>query len=76
LALLYEGDNALLNIYHVIVVNHDKWPSTNLDGAIAFANYVTSPAGQALIGSFGVDKYGQKLFIPDAGKTDASLGLP
>ena len=76
LALLYEGDNSLLNVYHVIVVNHDKWPSTNLDGAIAFANYVISPAGQTLIGSFGVDKYGQKLFIPDAGKTDASLGLP
>ncbi len=76
LTLLYEGDNALLNIYHVIVVNHDKWPSTNLDGANAFANYVTSPAGQTLIGSFGVDKYGQQLFIPDAGKTDASLGLP
>jgi tungstate transport system substrate-binding protein len=76
LALLYEGDNALLNVYHVIIVNHDKWPSTNLDGAIAFANYVTSPEGQALIGSYGVDKYGQQLFIPDAGKTDAELGLP
>jgi tungstate transport system substrate-binding protein len=76
LALLYEGDNALLNVYHVIIVNHDKWPSTNLDGAIAFANYVTSPEGQALIGSFGVDKYKQQLFIPDAGKTDAELGLP
>jgi len=76
LALLYEGDNALLNIYHVIVVNHDMWPSTNLDGATSFANYITSPEGQALIGAYGVDKYGQPLFIPDAGKTDASLGLP
>ncbi len=76
LALLYEGDNSLLNIYHVIVVNHDKWPSTNLDGAIAFSDYLISPESQALIGNFGVDKYGQQLFIPDAGKTDASLGLP
>jgi tungstate transport system substrate-binding protein len=76
LALLYQSDNALLNIYHVIIVNHDKWPSTNLDGATAFANFIVSPDGQALIGSFGVDKYGQQLFIPDAGKTDASLGLP
>jgi tungstate transport system substrate-binding protein len=76
LALLYEGDHALLNIYHVIVVNHAKWPSTNLDGATSFANYITSPEGQALIGSYGVDKYGQQHFIPDAGKTDASLGLP
>jgi len=76
LALLYEGDNALMNIYHVIVVNHDKWPSTNVDGAIVFANYITSPAGQAIIMTFGVDKYGQQLFYPDAGKTDAELGLP
>jgi tungstate transport system substrate-binding protein len=76
LVLLYEGDNALLNIYHFIVVNHNKWPSTNLDGALAFSDYITSPEGQTLISTFGVDKYGQQLFIPDAGKTDASLGLP
>jgi len=76
LALLSEGDNSLLNIYHVIVVNHDKWPSTNLDGAIAFVNYITSPSGQAVIMNFGVEKFGQQLFIPDAGRTDAELGLP
>jgi tungstate transport system substrate-binding protein len=76
LAILFEGDNSLLNIYHVIVVNHEKWPSTNLDGALAFADYVTSPAGQSIISTFGVEKYGQPLFYPDAGKTDAELGLP
>ncbi len=76
LAMLYQNDAALLNVYHVIVVNHDKWPLTNLDGAIAFANYVVSPAGQAVIMNYGKDKFGQQLFIPDAGKTDAELGLP
>jgi tungstate transport system substrate-binding protein len=76
LHILYEGDNALLNVYHIIVVNHDKWPNTNLDGAIAFADYIVSPETQAIIGNFGVDKYGQQLFIPDASKTDAELGLP
>ncbi len=76
LDMLYQNDSALLNVYHVIIVNHDKWPGTNLDGATAFANYVTSPEGQALIGSYGVEKYGQQLFIPDVGKTDAELGLP
>jgi tungstate transport system substrate-binding protein len=75
LEILYQGDNALLNIYHVIIVNHDKWPKTNLDGATAFANYIVSPETQKLIGSFGVDKFGQALFIPDAGKSDADLGL-
>jgi tungstate transport system substrate-binding protein len=76
LDMLYENDSALLNAYHVIVVNHDKWPSTNLVGATAFADYITSTAGQAIIATYGVDKYGQALFIPDAGKTDAELGLP
>jgi tungstate transport system substrate-binding protein len=76
LEILYQGDNALLNVYHVIIVNHDKWPGTNLAGATAFADYIVSAEAQALIGSFGVQKYGQQLFIPDAGKTDASLGLP
>ena len=76
LAMLYQNDSALLNVYHVIAVNHDKWPSTNLDGAIAFADYVTSPAGQAVIANYGMDKFGQQLFVPDAGKTDAEVGLP
>ncbi len=76
LDMLHENDSALLNVYHVIVVNHDKWPSSNLDGAIAFADYITSSAGQAIITAYGVDKYGQALFIPDAGETDAELGLP
>jgi tungstate transport system substrate-binding protein len=75
LDILCEGDNALLNVYHVIIVNHDKWPKSNLDGATAFANYIISPEIQTLIGNFGVDKYGQQLFIPDADKTDADLGL-
>jgi tungstate transport system substrate-binding protein len=75
LEILSEGDNALLNVYHVIVVNHDKWPNTNIDGATAFAKYVVSTEAQKLIAQFGVDKYGQPLFIADADKTDADLGL-
>ncbi len=75
LEILNEGDNALLNVYHVIIVNHEKWPNTNVNGATAFTDYVVSKAGQDLIGKFGADKYGQALFTPDASKTDADLGL-
>ena len=75
LEILSEGDNALLNVYHVIVVNHEKWPNTNIDGAKAFTDYVVSAKGQKLINSFGVDKYGAALFTADAEKTDADLGL-
>jgi len=75
LEVMVEGDNALLNVYHVITVNPEKWPKVNYEGAIALSTFITSPATQTVIGNFGVDKYGQQLFIPDAGKTDADLGL-
>ena len=75
LDILVEKDPSLLNVYHVITVNPDKWPKVNYTGAMAFAKWITSPDTQAVIGKFGVDKYGQQLFIPDATKTDADLGL-
>jgi tungstate transport system substrate-binding protein len=76
LEILVEGDPFLLNVYHVITVNPERWPNVNLEGAKAFADFVTSPEGQKIIGEFGMDKYGQQLFIPDANKTDEELGLP
>jgi tungstate transport system substrate-binding protein len=75
LVILFQNDPILLNVYHVITVNPAKWPDVNLEGAQAFADFVTSPAGQQIIREFGVDKFGEPLFIPDAGKTDAELGL-
>jgi len=75
LNLLVEKDNALLNVYHVITVNQALWPKVNYDGAIAFAKWLTEPDTQKVIREFGVDKYGEALFVPDADKTDADLGL-
>jgi tungstate transport system substrate-binding protein len=71
---LVQGDASLLNIYHVIVVNPANCPKVNNTGAIAFADYVVSAEAQTLIGNFGVDKYGQALFTPDAGKDESTLG--
>lgn len=75
LEVLSEGDAALLNVYHVITVNPEKWPKTNYDGALDFAKFLTTPETQKTIGEFGVDKFGQPLFFPDADKTDAELGV-
>lgn len=75
LDILYENDTSLLNVYHVITVNPQKWPKINSAGAEAFAKWITSPAIQTTIGNFGVAEYYQRLFIPDAGKSDADLGL-
>jgi tungstate transport system substrate-binding protein len=71
-----QGDPVLLNIYHVIQVNQDKFPNVklNVEGAKAFSDFMLSPDTQKAISLFGVDKYGQPLFFPDAGKTEASLG--
>ena len=75
LDILVEGDAVLLNVYHVIVVNPEKWPKVNVEGAKAFADFLTNADTQKLIGEFGVQQYGQPLFFPDAGKDEASLGL-
>jgi tungstate transport system substrate-binding protein len=75
LEILIEGNKTLLNVYHVITVNPDKWSKANYDGAIAFAKFMTDPATQEVIGKFGVEKFGQPLFYSDADKTDADLGL-
>jgi tungstate transport system substrate-binding protein len=75
LEILVEGDKSLLNVYHVITVNNEKWPKANYDGAVAFLKFMTESSTQNVISQFGVDKYGQQLFIPDADKTDADLGL-
>jgi tungstate transport system substrate-binding protein len=76
LDILVEGDPSLLNVYHVIAVNPEKWPKVNTAGAKAFADFITSPETQQnIIGKFGVEKFGQPLFFPDADKTDADLGL-
>jgi tungstate transport system substrate-binding protein len=76
LDILVQGDPILLNVYHVMVVNPDKFPEVNHAGATAFADFITSKATQDVIAKFGVDKFGQHLFFPDAGKTDAELGVP
>jgi tungstate transport system substrate-binding protein len=75
LEILVEGDTALLNVYHVITVNPEKWEAVNYEGALAFLNFIIAPSTQEVIGQFGVDKFGAPLFFPDADKTDADLGL-
>jgi tungstate transport system substrate-binding protein len=74
LDILVEGDKDLLNIYHVITVNPEKWPLVNYTGAKAFADFLVSAEAQAAIADFGMEEFGQPLFIPDAGKLENQLG--
>jgi tungstate transport system substrate-binding protein len=74
--IMVRGDPVLLNIYHVIMVNQNMLPNIKINtaGAKAFEDFMLSPDTQALIAQYGVKDYGQQLFFPDAGKTEASLG--
>jgi tungstate transport system substrate-binding protein len=72
--ILVEGDGVLLNIYHVIELNAQKWPKVNVAGAKAFADFMVSKGTQEIIRTFGVDKFGSPLFFPDAGKADEEVG--
>ena len=74
LDILLEGDGVLMNIYHVIEVNHAKWPKVNAAGAKAFADFMVSKQVQGMVKSFGVEKFGSPLFFPDAGKKVEDLG--
>lgn len=70
LAILLEGDRPLVNLYAVLEVNPANGPRVNAAGGKAFADFLVSPAAQAVIRTFGVDRYGQPLFLPVAGKTE------
>jgi tungstate transport system substrate-binding protein len=73
LPILVEKDRPLLNIYSVMEVNPANGPRVNATGGKAFAEFMLAPETQAVIKAFGVDKYGQPLFVPVAGKKDEDL---
>ncbi len=72
LDILNGGDPPLLNYYHVITVSPTKFSKVNNAGANAFADYLVHPDTQRIIAAFGVEKFGQQLFFPDAGKPEPS----
>lgn len=73
LEILVEGGVELLNVYHVIDISAKAGERVNEAGGKALADWLVSASAQQLIGSFGEEQYGQQLFVPDAGKTDAEI---
>ncbi len=75
LPILVEKDRPLLNIYSVMEVNPANGPRVNPAGGKAFAEFMLAPETQAVIKTFGVDKYGQPLFVPIGGtKSEEEVG--
>jgi tungstate transport system substrate-binding protein len=75
LPILVEGDKALLNVYSVMEVNPANGPRINSAGGKAFADFMVAPQTQKVIRSFGMEKFGQSLFVPVAGKKEEELGV-
>jgi tungstate transport system substrate-binding protein len=67
---LVEGDPLLYNVYHVMEVSPHNAPRVNVAGARALADWLVAPETQRRIGEFGRSRFGQSLFVPDAGKTE------
>jgi len=61
--LVTEGDD-LLNRYSAISVNPEQVPGVNINEATNFTNWITSNETKEFIGNFGVEEYGQPLFVP------------
>jgi tungstate transport system substrate-binding protein len=76
LPILLEGDRPLLNLYSVMEVNPANGPKVNTAGGKAFADFMVSADVQRVIKTFGVDKYGQPLFVPIAGAKEEDVGRP
>jgi tungstate transport system substrate-binding protein len=74
LPILLQGDRPLLNIYSVMEVNPANGTKVNVAGGKAFADFIVAPATQQVIKTFGVDKYGQPLFVPIAGMSEDRIG--
>lgn len=66
LEVFVDNDERLFNPYSVIAVNPEKNKGVNYEGAVAFIKFITGQKGQEIIRSFGTEKYGKPLFVPDA----------
>jgi tungstate transport system substrate-binding protein len=67
---MVEGDSLLYNVYHVLELDPRNAPRANLSGGRALADFFVAPETQQLIAGFGKARFGQSLFVPDAGKPD------
>jgi len=74
LPILVQGDRPLLNIYSVMEVNPSNGPRVNAVGGKAFADFMVAPETQNVIKGFGIEKFGQALFVPIAGTPEDEVG--
>lgn len=62
MTILVEGKSVLKTVYTLIEASPARRPKGNPAGGRALADFLRSAEGQALIRSFGADRFGQPLF--------------
>lgn len=65
LEILVEGDSRLFNQYGVLKLNDEIHTHINSDGADQFIAWLLEDDTKTLIEGFGVEKFGQSLFMPN-----------
>ncbi len=65
--IAFEDSDDLQNFYHVIVVDTGEEP---VPCAEDFSTWLLDSDVQEQIGAFGVEEYGEPLFVPDAEETE------
>lgn len=68
LDIVLEGDALMFNQYGVIPVNPETNELINHAEALVFIDWLLSDDTQAMIGVYGVDRFGTPLFTPNATK--------
>lgn len=65
LVIVTEKNDKMYNQYGVMMVNPEKYPIKEAE-VQEFIDWILSEEGQNLISEFGIEEYGQSLFIPNA----------
>ncbi|MGW8226476.1 MAG: substrate-binding domain-containing protein [Anaerolineales bacterium] len=66
LVILVEGDPILFNPYGVIAVDPEKNPEIKGELANEFIDWLVSLPVQQMISEYGVEEFGQPLFVPNS----------
>lgn len=64
LAVMVEKDERLLNPYGILPVCPRRHPHVNYELAMNLVRYFQSEEGRKIIRTFGIEKFGEPLFIP------------
>jgi ABC-type tungstate transport system, permease component len=75
LDVMTRHENRLLNLFHAMQTNPQKFNRVNAAAGKAFVDFLLSPQGQKLIADHGIKEFGKPLFVIDGGKSEKDYGL-